>query len=160
LHDLYGYERVSFADQLRTFIYNQDLWTPFGIRVNDVIDSEGWDFAKEADSWIRGIQLTTGTEAGRALDPDLWVNAAFRHAPEGEFIVCTDMRFPNEYAKIKEYGGQVWRIERPGNVGVPHISDTALDGYEFDATIYNDGTVRDLAEKVIRMLDPVQAVYT
>ena len=151
LRDLFGYQRVAFADELRAFIYRQDLWTPYGTKVNDLISEFGWDEAKEGDSYIRGIQLFTGTEAGRALDPDLWVSAAFRHAPQG-MLVITDMRFPNEFDAVKARDGVTWRVERPGNTAAPHISDTALDNHDFDAVIQNDGTVADLAHKVIDRL--------
>lgn len=151
LHDLYGYQRVAFADELRAFIYRQDLWTPYGTKVNDLVDTYGWDEAKEADSYIRAIQLFTGTEAGRALDEDLWVKAALAHAPKG-LVVVTDMRFPNEFKAVQERGGVTWRITRPGNTAAPHVSDTALDMYEFDEYIDNDGTKTDLANRVIDLI--------
>jgi hypothetical protein len=64
------------------------------------------------------------------------------------------VRFPNEYEKVRSLRGVMWRVNRPGTEpALGHISDTALDTFEFDQVIENDGTVKDLADKVIAILD-------
>jgi hypothetical protein len=48
----------------------------------------------------------------------------------------------------------VWRVDRPGyEPALGHISDRALNAYQLDAYLYNNGTVGNLAEKVINLLD-------
>jgi hypothetical protein len=56
-------------------------------------------------------------------------------------ILIPDTRFPNEYEAIKDQGGYVIRIERtmPPDPGDDHESETALDGYDFDLVVDNNG---------------------
>ena len=81
--------------------------------------------------------------------------------------IITDMRFPNELQAIKSRGGITIRVEKPlhrcncttleaedcnrkcsKSVNLEHESETALDGAVFDYVIHNDGTIKDLIEKV------------
>lgn len=60
-------------------------------------------------------------------------------------MVVTDVRFPNEVRLIRERGGQIVRVERPGLPQTDlHISETALDALVADYPVLNDGTVSDL----------------
>jgi len=75
-------------------------------------------------------------------------------------FVITDARFPNEIERVHEKLGKKCdiislRVERPS---LPinnnaHISETALDDYFFDYTIINDGTKKELKEKVKEFLE-------
>lgn len=83
--------------------------------------------------------------------------------------IITDVRFPNEAQAIKDRGGIVIRVNRlteeqkiaslkaranrPNNaiklaLKNEHPSETALDDYEFDITIDNNGSIEELIEKV------------
>ena len=86
----------------------------------------------------------------RAQDPDYFVKLT-RIAAEwadysGEHVVITDVRFPNEAALVRQLGGQLWQIRRPGYEagGTGHASDT--DGSEFgpDRVIWNMGNLDEL----------------
>ena len=122
-----------------------------------------------------------GTEAMReGLHTNVWVNALFAdyknkwenlnpqriaagELPEEEMPnwIITDMRFPNEFAAVKERGGLCIRVERekrwlgakvepdPTNL---HPSETALDSHKFDYVINNSGTIEDLVVEVQKML--------
>lgn len=65
-------------------------------------------------------------------------------------VVIPDVRFPNEADAVLGWGGQVWRVVRPGVPAVnPHVSETALDEYEsFTAHVPNTGTLADLFRHV------------
>lgn len=107
---------------------------------------------------------TLGTEWGRALREDVWVdallsrierNAAYWHTPC--VSVVTDLRFPNEAKKIREAGGYVIRITgRSGDVGNAHESEQHFSDpvllehvtHEID----NSGTLDDLREKTLAIL--------
>jgi hypothetical protein len=75
--------------------------------------------------------------------------------PENEALVVTDVRFPNEADAIRQAGGVVVRIERPGvgphtdPGGWVHESDVALDHYDFDVTVKNDGTIEELHARLL-----------
>lgn len=75
-------------------------------------------------------------------------------------LVISDVRFPNEVEYIKNRGGHVWRIERPG-LSYPkdqHPSETALDNYQgFDEVIVNDGSVEDFRKKVLEVCEALLA---
>ena len=99
-----------------------------------------------------------GTEVGRAIDPDLWVKSLlydYREAvlsAEGSWSpdwIITDVRFPNEAKAIKAEGGILIRVNRDTGAVDEHPSETALDNYEdFDITISNNGSLKDLVDKV------------
>lgn len=103
----------------------------------------------------RLLQLL-GTEAGRnIIHPNIWVNALFADYDLDSNWIITDVRFPNEAQVIKDKGGILIRVERPGiesHCGGQHLSETSLDAYDkFDYVIENDGTIQDLIDKVMAL---------
>ena len=78
----------------------------------------------------------------RAQDPDYFV----KRMSITRDTVITDVRFPNEAALVRQLGGQLWQIRRPGYEagGTGHASDT--DGSEFrpDVVLENFGSLEDL----------------
>ena len=105
-----------------------------------------------------------GTDLFRnQLHSNTWVNASFANYLNNAWIF-TDVRFPNEADSIKDRGGITIRINRPcsvcGGVGYhkldcrlsEHESETALDNYEFDYVIKNDGTIEELIKQVKEIL--------
>ena len=83
--------------------------------------------------------------------------------------IITDMRFPNEMEAVAEKGGLTIRVNRKLKIGgedygytyidvkeavkdgimaPEHPSETALDNSTFDYEIINDGTIKELAEKI------------
>jgi hypothetical protein len=108
---------------------------------------------------------TLGTEWGRALAPDFWVEAwkraierdALHASADGEtvLIVVDDVRFPNEVAAIREMGGSIARIERPGAGLAGSEGDHASEGQdlgEADMPIVNDGEIDGFYGVVDRMV--------
>ncbi|MFD2248977.1 hypothetical protein FHS82_001094 [Pseudochelatococcus lubricantis] len=85
----------------------------------------------------RHAMQTLGTEWGRALiAPDLWINAWRATMPDGH-IVVDDIRFANEADAVRDVGGIVVRIDRPGVQPGTHASER-MD-FDADHTISNDG---------------------
>ena len=80
--------------------------------------------------------------------------------------IIPDTRFPNELRAVKDRAGITIRVNRPDFVEnsltgekflvkvhkSEHLSETSLDHAEFDYVIENDGTLKDLKEKVIEIL--------
>lgn len=96
----------------------------------------------------RHLVQTIGTDWGRNLiDWNVWV--CMWKFTAGETTIADDMRFENEYATIKELGGECWMIRRPGqeNNGT-HASEGRLDDFQFDCIIENNGSLEDLRVKV------------
>jgi hypothetical protein len=87
---------------------------------------------------------TLGTEWGRGhMSETLWVNAALTRAElllaQGRKVVFDDMRFPNEAEAIRQRGGLLIKIVRPGLAPQrgQHASEGSLDDWHFDAVIEN-----------------------
>lgn len=145
-----GYTRRAFADPMRDMMLVLNPIVHDSVRLADAVQRIGWEGAKCQYPEARRLLQAFGTDVGRnMIDDDLWVQVSARDLRGWEKIVFTDVRFPNEADAIRKIGGQVWRIERPGYGPVNgHSSETALDGYEFDATVVNDGSVEDLFGKI------------
>lgn len=108
---------------------------------------------------VRDLLQKLGTEAMRnGLHENVWVNALFADYTEDKQWVITDVRFPNEFKAIKEKGGIVIRVNRPGHgnsmkeLAEAHPSETALDGHDFDYVIENDSNLEKLISKVKEIL--------
>lgn len=103
---------------------------------------------------VRHLLQTLGTEWGRqCVHPDVWLRcweaAAKQHLSEGRCLVVDDVRFPNEAALIRKYGGEMWLITRPGAERPnSHASEGGLSDINFDRHIENNGSLMDLYRNV------------
>lgn len=109
-----------------------------------VSDQSAWRSPRQILQWWGDYR--------RAQDPDYFVNATAQHIANGLGpLVITDVRFPNEAALVRQLGGQLWQIRRPGYEagGTGHASDT--DGSEFrpDVVLENFGSLDDLRRTVL-----------
>ncbi|MFE5663363.1 hypothetical protein ACFQ7W_05405 [Streptomyces niveus] len=164
----HGWSQAGFADKLREFLLalNPVIPGPVGVgnvRLQLLIADVGWEYAKDVYPEVRALLQRAGTEAGRrVLGADVWVAALFREHNEAPALVITDVRFPNEARAVAERDGVMIRVARPGvgpardRMGRVHESETALDDWEFDHYLKNDGTVRDLHLKLSGVADLVQ----
>lgn len=114
---------------------------------------------------VREFLQRLGTDALRnGLHENTWVNALMAdykcvpadRAPGGwdcDNWIITDTRFPNEAQAIKDAGGIVVRIDRPGVTAVnAHPSETALDNWDFDHKIMNGSDMTSLLFSVGNLL--------
>ena len=157
---LHGYDTRSFAEPMRESLYklNPIVHVTEGVfKLQGLVDAYGWDVAKVQYPEIRRLLQVFGTEVGREMfGEDFWVNQAFKDIERTDLIAFTDCRFPNEAQKVKEMGGEVWRIERTGIDAVnSHPSEHSLDDWEFDRYISNGGTLDDLKKTIKVTLDDV-----
>lgn len=107
-----------------------------------------WDYMT-----VRDLLIRIGTEGMRdRVHKDAWVNALFNDYDDRKYWIVPDTRFPNEFNAIRNRGGIVVRIERPGVKCNGHESETAIDGFDFDYVLKNDGTLDDLQRQVLEML--------
>lgn len=153
-----GWTAISFADPVREALYalNPIIDHRYEARLAELAD-RGWDDAKRQYE-VRQLLQRMGTEAGRAIHgQDCWVKIAQRkvEAAPGD-VVITDVRFPDEAAAIRAWGGTVIRIDKPG---VGPVNGHASERLEFepDAVITNDGTLAELHAKVRAAVSPVRA---
>lgn len=99
-----------------------------------------------------------GTEVGRSISPNLWVDVLLTkytwvNESEEPFWVITDVRFPSEAQAVKERGGILIRVNRDTGYNDTHESEIALDDYAgFDYVINNcdlEGTIMKV-ENIMR----------
>lgn len=153
-----GWKRFAFADKLKLAvkklnpIVDNELGRPFTLE--DALTREGPDRAKEMYPEYRRLLQVMGTEVGREMfGENFWVEQALRDVQENDRAVFTDCRFPNEAQAIKDLGGEIWRINRPGFGPVnSHASEISLDDWAFDLIIENDGDLDQLRVKVTASL--------
>lgn len=93
----------------------------------------------------------------RGIHPNVWVNSMFSKWKESDQWIVTDVRFPNEFEAIKERGGIMIRVNRKTNSNDYHPSEISLDNYkEFDHTIGNNGTMKQLNIAVDKMIKELE----
>ena len=95
----------------------------------------------------RALLQWWGTECVRQKEPSFWVDSVVRLAkviPDTiDFILIPDVRFPNEITTWADSDFNIItiRVERPGHISalspeqLVHISETALDNWEFDVVL-------------------------
>jgi len=149
----HGYKRIAFADAIREALYELNPFVSERLRVTDLVDEYGWDFAKK-NAEVRRLLQIFGTEVGRAqFGEDVWAMKVLNELDFHDKVVVTDVRFGNEFYGIKWNHGEMWRVERPGiEPANDHVSEHALDGWEFDRVIKNAGSLDDLAELVAEVM--------
>lgn len=150
---------AKLLEEVLTAKGNKVLIAHFGDLVKYVCKTFfGWN--GEKDEAGRTLLQYVGTDKIRAVSPDYWANFIvsilniFRD--EWDYVLLPDCRFPNEYEIFEHYDidAILLRVIRP-NFTSPltpeqqeHLSETALDNYQYDATIINSGTLEDLKEAV------------
>jgi dephospho-CoA kinase len=102
----------------------------------------------------RQLLQELGSSMRKHLGDDVFVESLKRKIIDSsaDYIVITDVRYENECSLIKQSGGIVIMIKRPGLVSTDtHESEN--QELEVDRTVINDGTVDDLHDKIIELLE-------
>lgn len=144
-----GWQRVAFADPVREMALVIDPWVcrddnrTTVIRLSRLVEDYDWTEAKK-HSEVRRLLQRIGTEAGRnIIGKNVWIDIAMRkvaaiHAAGGK-VVITDLRFPNEADAVRQLGGKIVRINRPGVGPAGDHSSENVGLIDADATISNSG---------------------
>jgi hypothetical protein len=132
------HKRLAFADAVRDFTY------AFNAEVKMVVDALGWETAKGAYPFTVEELVRVG-EAGRAaFGADFWIRRVMDQI-DGRNYIITDVRHINEVDAIRELGGSMYRITRPGTT--PRGIDRNLDLYDFPV-IRNNSDIESFQQKV------------
>jgi hypothetical protein len=126
--------------------------------------SSEWDYLEQSGRYKVSKSMTyrlflqrLGTEAMRnGLHEQVWCNALFSDYKQNKWVI-TDVRFPNEFDSVKKRGGITMYVHRPDmqsfqSMIQAHESETALDDYNFDYAVINNGSIEDLVVKVREIL--------
>lgn len=86
---------------------------------------------------LRDFLIAFG-QAGRSVHHDLWVNIMKNQlAYSNGMAVVDDLRFPNEYAMLKNKGAKIVRITNPEREIVKTETEGLLEGFDFDYELVN-----------------------
>lgn len=143
----YGWTTVKLAGPLKSMLV--DLILRHGIPDADIARMIDGDLKHVPHKALNGrtprhALQTLGTEWGRmCMGEDFWVNqfaeASRRNRFLGLAVICDDVRFINEAETIKQEGGLLVRVTRPGiHRETTHPSEGGLDDWPFDHEIVND----------------------
>ena len=153
----FGFKTIGFADPVKEMALAIDPLIPtdgecilgYYPRLRDVIDLHGEETAKELYPEVRKLYQRIGTEAGReVLGKNVWINALFqRIAAVGNYAI-TDVRFVNEADAIRDRGGVIFKVSRPGYDGDSHASEREVDAIVADVFVPNTGTLAHLEHQI------------
>ncbi len=177
LVEVYGFRQDSFAATLKDITSQIFGWDR---EMLSGTSTESREFREQVDEWWSeklGIPNFTprlalqliGTDVFRNnFHKNIWVLSAMRRYQDGENVVISDCRFPNEVEIIRELGGRIIRVERGetpfwwevakkaaagdeeaiAEMAKPHInvhaSEWAWANEKADELIRNDGTLQQL----------------
>lgn len=158
-----GFMNVKFADPLKGMM--RTMYRYAGLSEVDIHRKLEGDL-KEVSCPVLGgntprkAMQTLGTEWRHTVDHHLWTRIFRDRALDlmqcGEPLVCTDLRFISEANLIKDLGGYILRVHRPGPENTDgHVSEKEMDAIEVDKTIYNVGTIEDLHNKANTYLQEI-----
>lgn len=149
-------KKAGFADKLKDVCHQLYSWA--GLMPKEYYDQPNYSHMREVilpaiGKTPREIWISFGNEVKAATYLNTWLDYLLK-STESDWLIVSDMRFPNEADHIRELGGLVVKITRPS---VPHTSDAADDpllSYEnWSDHIINDGTLADFYGKVIGVVD-------
>jgi hypothetical protein len=169
-----GFTRFAFADPLREIAllldpYVTNMGAPRG-RIGDQAESlnggftklsylvkeEGWEVAKQWPE-VRRFMQALGKSVRDVIGEDAWVQATAKRIVKtgAQYVVVTDVRYPNEADWIHGQGGKLIRVVRTtadgsefdNGVGKEHDSEKYVETLRADAEfVVVDGQVDKLAQ--------------
>lgn len=156
----HGFSGMAFADPIRAMLHRLFNFCGVGSEYMEVRELKEQPIPGIGLSY-RELAQTLGTEWGREQHPDFWIRiaqASLRDDSTRSFgplrIVFSDVRFPNEVAMIRELGGEIWRIDRPGLEPVrDHESESNVSGIKADRVLVNNSSIDSLWILVASILD-------
>ena len=150
-----GYRRISFAEPLK-----EAVAMIAGEPTHLYHSAEGKEgFSAVLNCTRRHALQAVGKGVRDVLDANVWVRRALDEWDRmgRPNAVITDVRYENEADLIRQFGGQVIRITRPGaallsGAEAQHESERGIRDELVDLDVLNDGTIGELhaeARKVI-----------
>ena len=106
----------------------------------------------------RGYLQRFGQKAKEYFGEDCWINYnrhLIANLPKGTTAIISDFRFPKE-SKEGDITINVINDRLPENLD-SHSSENSMGNCMFDYTIYNNGTIREVEEEVVRVVNSLKA---
>lgn len=158
LQEEHGFEWRSFAAPLREILLGVN--PPVGNNVDgydftlkEAVENYGWDWVKKQYPYSVDMMIGLGQSVRDIIGIDTWLTpvlgAPGTKVELPERLVISDVRQPNEYERIHDLGGKVWKIIRPSNT-TRRGMDGLLDDRLFSARLWNNSDIDDLKRIVSR----------
>lgn len=120
---------------------------PKSLNFGDLIEEYEFLAGKGRGLTFRYLLQLWGTEYRRKTDDDYWINAFDKEALKYDKVICSDLRFKNEFRYFKSINAPCIRIYRPTSFASntsDHISEIDLDDIDtWDHFIHNTTTLID-----------------
>ena len=141
-----GWKRYALADPIKEACKVLFDWNSARIEEMKEVTDERWGISPR-----RAMQVI-GTEVFRRALPDMipgFIDGFWIERMRAEYLldcrmVVPDVRFPDEAQAIRDLGGKIIRVYRPGSKRDPHPSEAMVDSIEYDHAIANAGDLREL----------------
>jgi hypothetical protein len=147
--------KTAFALKMKAMTH--DLYKQYGLH-----DAEFYERPENAH--LRNLKLPVigktpveiwiefGTTVGRAIYEDTWVDYPLNM--KFDYLIITDVRFPNEVAKIQKAGGVCYKIENPTVPPRDSVADNALEGFKgWNGVLVNDGDLKAFNSLIIETFE-------
>ena len=140
----HSYKNVKFADPIKDGLCAMFGWT------REQLEDPAFKKTPQGpyDRTPRYLMQTLGTEWGRNLvAPDIWMTlteAKIKQFLTFRNVAVSDVRFENEAALIRELGGTVYHVTRPGLALQKHASERGVAFILGDICISNDSDIGTL----------------
>jgi len=158
---LTGIDREMFEDQeFKKTVLGTEWWTPCDegmqpMTVRDLLQKLGTECMRtglHTNTWVNALMADYVPQPNKTIEDSfeeqLVTGSSTIHYEYPNWII-TDTRFPNEAKAIKDKGGIIIRVERPGVEPInDHPSETGLDHWKFDYKIANVSGLFELKENV------------
>lgn len=145
----HGFLQMAFADPIKECVNNLFGWDE---------DQANGELKEEVDPYWgfspRKAYQLFGTEFGRALSENIWINILQRKrdALRPLRTVVTDVRFQNEANYIRR-NGVLLHVFRDNTKAVNnHVSETPINVTPWDSVISNNGTIDELYQSIETVL--------
>jgi hypothetical protein len=153
--------RVSFADGLKESCADIFGWAGLhGPGFYEEYPREKEEVLPDLGLSPRTIWIDVGNKL-REVYADVWIDLALRQ-PEGRkaVIIISDLRYPNEAAKVRAMGGVLVKVTRDVAPVSNDVADTALANYnEWDMTLTNNGTREELQSQLVSLVNIVETLH-
>lgn len=157
----YGYTRIAFADPLKV-ITAHIAGEPSHLFFDELSKEE---FSDTLGMTRRQALQKVGQAVRESLGKDAWVKRAMQEWVSSGLrpTVLSDCRYPNEAQAVRELGGVVVQVVRPGSglsgEAAQHESEKQISDDLIDVVINNDGTLGDLAVEVRKIINMINFAH-
>ena len=159
LVDHHGFVEVAFADPIRQAAMVLNPYVDSFYTLEDVVNTWGWDEAKNKWPEVRRVLQVLGTELGRDLHGAYcWIDKVWEKIdsfPDGQDVVITDCRFHDEARSVWLRGGYIVRLRRKSRIDkkiLSHRSEIESQQLISDWEISNESSKDELAKRVDRLV--------